>query len=359
MIATTRRWSKRGLLSAFIGARGAPPPLAAAPRLRSSQRPQALCLLLSGACLFFLSCSGQSGGKTRLSIATGGTGGVYYPYGGGIAKIITAYIPNVEATAEVTAASVDNLKFLRDRKADLAFTTADTLADAVNGTEAFEGNRLPLRALAVLYANYTQVVTLESSSIETIGDLKGKVVSTGAAGSGTEVTAFRVLQAFGIEPLTGIVKQSLGVSQSVDALKDGKVDAFFWSGGLPTGAILDLAHTPGLRIRMLASDAAVPGLRRAHGDALYAVRPVPKTTYPGLSGDVPVVSVANILAVHENLPDQLAYDITRTLFEHQSELAAIHPEAKNLSIQSAVQGSPAPFHPGALRYYQEKNVSPQ
>lgn len=312
-------------------------------------------------CLLFVVACGATPGtsKTRLSIATGGTGGVYYPYGGGIAKIITAYIPNVEATAEVTAASVDNLKFLRDHKADLAFTTADTLADAINGTEAFEGQKLSLKAVAVLYANYTQVVTLASSPIETIADLRGKVVSTGAAGSGTEVTAFRVLQAFGIDPSREIVKQSLGVAQSVDALKDGKIAAFFWSGGLPTAAILDLAHTPGLKIRMLASDTAVTALRRAHGDALYAVRPVPKTTYPGLSDDVPVVSVSNILAVHDGLGDQLVYDITRTLFEHQAELAAIHPEAKNLSLQSAVLGSPAPFHPGALRYYQEHNVAPQ
>ena len=348
-------------------------PLAAAPRRRSSpfDRPRAnlrsvegsraLCGLVSAVFLLFLvGCGAPTGaGKTRLSIATGGTGGVYYPYGGGIAKIITAYIPNVEATAEVTAASVDNLKFLRDRKADLAFTTADTLADAIHGTEAFEGRKLSLRAVAVLYANYTQVVTLASSPIETIADLKGKVVSTGAAGSGTEVTAFRVLQAFGIDPSKGIVKQSLGVSQSVDALKDGKVDAFFWSGGLPTAAILDLAHTPGLRIRMLASDTVVPALQRTHGDSLYAVRPVPKTTYPGLTDDVQVVSVSNILAVHENMEDQLVYDITRTLFEHQAELAAIHPEAKNLSLQSAVLGSPAPFHPGALRYYREQNVAPQ
>ena len=122
--------------------------------------------------------------KTRLSIATGGTGGVYYPYGGGIAKIITEHLPNVEATAEVTAASVDNLKFLRDRKADLAFTTADTLADAVNGRDVFEGAKLPLRALAVLYVNYTHVVTLASSPIKTLADLKGKVVSTGSPGSG-------------------------------------------------------------------------------------------------------------------------------------------------------------------------------
>jgi TRAP transporter TAXI family solute receptor len=256
-------------------------------------------------------CSPSGPTKTRLSIATGGTGGVFYPYGGGIAKVITEHVPNVEATAEVTAASVDNIKFLRDKKADLAFTTADTLADAVNGTDVFQGGKVPIRALAVLYHNYTHVVTLESNRIKTLADLKGRVVSTGAAGSGTEVVGYRILQALGINPSTDIHKQSLGASQSVDALKDGKIDAFFWNGGLPTAAILDLAHTPGLTLRMLSSAVAL---------------------------------------------EQLAYDITRALFEHKADLVAIHPEANKLALQSAIEGSPAPFHAGAIRYYTEQHV---
>src|SRR4051812_7576347 len=149
-------------------------------------------------CLIVCGCAASSnnaGGKTRLSIATGNTGGVYYPYGGGIAKVISEHIPNVEATAEVTAASVDNLKFIRDHAADLALTMADTLGDAVNGTGAFQSARVPIRALAVLYDNYLHVVTLASSPIRTLADLKGRVVSTGAAGSGTEVIALRTLQA--------------------------------------------------------------------------------------------------------------------------------------------------------------------
>ena len=150
-----------------------------------------------GVCLLAMlgaSACGSEGPPTlRLSIATGGTGGVFYPYGGGIAKVISEHVPNVEATAEVTAASVDNLKFLRDHKADLAFTTGDTLADAVNGNDAFQGAKLPLRALAVLYVNYTQVVTLGSGPIKALADLKGKVVSTGSPGSGGELTAFRIL----------------------------------------------------------------------------------------------------------------------------------------------------------------------
>ncbi len=294
--------------------------------------------------------------KTRLSIATGGTGGVYYPYGGGLAKVITEHIPNVEATAEVTAASVDNLKFLRDRKTDLAFTTADTLADAVNGTGPFQNSRLPVQAIAVLYANYTQVVTLASGQVKSISDMKGKTISTGSPGSGTEITAFRVLEAFGVNPAADIKKQSLGVAQSVDALKDGKIDAAFFSGGLPAAAILDLAHTPGVKIRMVSNDGVLDALKKTYGESLYIAGKIPKTTYPGLDEDVGVVSVPNILAVHESMDGELVYNITRVLFERQADLVAIHPEAKNLSLKTAVEGSPAPFHAGAIRYYREQNV---
>ena len=309
--------------------------------------------------LFFLlaGCGpGDGSGKVRLSIATGGTGGVYYPYGGGIAKIISENIPNVEATAEVTAASVDNLKFLRDRKADLAFVTADTLFDAVEGRGVFDGTKLPIRGLASLYENYTQVITLDSTAVKTLSDMKGKVISTGSAGSGTEVTAFRVLEAVGINPAADIRKQSLGAVQSVDALKDGKIDAFFFSGGLPTAAVLDLAHTPGYKVRLVPNGEALQALHRIYGESLYSLGKVPVGTYAGVEEDVPVISVSNILAVHESMPEQLAFDITRTLFERQAELVAIHPEAKKLSLQTAIQNSPGWNIAGAIRYYKEQGV---
>jgi TRAP transporter TAXI family solute receptor len=324
-----------------------------------SFRRMSLGLLCCAAVWAAGACGSTEGGKQRLSIATGGTGGVFYPYGGGIAKIITDHVPNVEATAEVTAASVDNLKFLRDRKADLAFTTGDMLADAVNGTGPFDGTKLELRTLAVLYVNYTHVVTLASSPIRSLADLKGKVVSTGSPGSGGEVTAFRLLEASGLNPATDIQKQGLGVAQAADALKDGKIDAFFWSGGLPTSAILDLAHTPGLTIRMLANDTVLPALQKSYGPSLYFLRNVPMATYPGLESDVPVISVTIVLAVDASMPEPLAHDLTKTLFEHQKELAAIHPEAGNLSLQTAVEGSPAPFHEGSIRYYTSQNVWPR
>lgn len=314
--------------------------------------------------VFLISCNpngtgGKSGSVTRLSIATGGTGGVFYPLGGGIAKIISENIPNVEATAEVTAASVDNLKFLRDRDADLAFTTADTLADGVNGTGAFKDAKIPIRTLAGLYKNYTHIVTLASNSIKTMSDLKGKVVGTGSPGSGAEVTAFRVLQAYGIDPEKDITRQGLGVSESVDALKDGKVNAFFWSGGIPTGAVLDLAHTSGVTIRMVANDGALEALQDKYGKSLYVPGVVPKAIYPGLDGDVGVVSIPNLLVVHADMDENLAYEITKLLFTHRDQLVAVHQEAANISLESAVKASPAPFHPGAIRYYKEQNVWPE
>lgn len=312
-----------------------------------------ICVLLS---VMMTACGSPENSKTRLSIATGGTGGVFYPFGGGIAKVIGEHIPNVEATAEVTGASVDNLKFVRDRNADLAFTTADTLADAINGSGPFKDSRLPIKTLAVLYKNYTHVVTLASGPIKTMKDLKGHVVSMGSPGSGAEITAFRVLQAYGIDPEKDIQRQRLGATESADALKDGKVDAFFWSGGLPTAAIVDLGHTSGIKIRLLSNDSVLESLRNTYGQSLYVPGIVPKNMYPGLDGDVGVVSIPNLLVVHADMDENLVYQITKTLFEHRDELIAIHPEAKNLSLESAIKESPAPFHPGAIRYYKEQHV---
>jgi TRAP transporter TAXI family solute receptor len=297
------------------------------------------------------------GAKLRLSVATGGTGGVYYPYGGGIAKVISESIPNTEATAEVTSASVDNLKFIAGGTTDLALTLADTLKDAYEGEGTFEKfGRVPARALAVLYTNYTHVVTLADKSINRIADLRGRVVSTGSPGSGTETIAFRVLEAAGIRPNADIQKQGLGAAPSVDAIKDGKIDAFFWSGGVPTGAILDLANTPGRTLKLLPQSDILPALQQRYGAALYYEIVIPRAAYSGLEADVPVVGVANLLVVDERMSESLAYEIIKVLFDKKADLVAIHSEAKNLELQTATVGSPVPFHPGAIRFYQEKGV---
>jgi uncharacterized protein len=330
------------------------------PRFTSSGARTLLTLAAAASLAAAAGCNpganGGAAGVQRLSIATGGTGGVYYPYGGGIAKIISENLHGVQATAEVTAASVDNLKFLQDGRSDLAFTMADTVEDAARGQGPFaQSGAVPARALAVLYPNYLHLVTVEGSGIERVADLRGRVVSTGAPGSGTEVVAFRVLEAAGINPAADLTTQALGATQSVDALKDGKLHAFFFTGGLPTAAVLDLTHTAGITARLIATDEAIPQLRQRYGQDTYFPLTIAGDVYR-TGADVRVVGVANLLVVSETMSETLAYDITRLLFEKQADLVAIHPQAKDLTLASAVQGSPVPFHPGAIRFYTEKNA---
>jgi TRAP transporter TAXI family solute receptor len=212
------------------------------------------------------------------------------------------------------------------------------------------------RTLAVLYPNYTQVGTIEGKGINRLADLRGRIVSTGSPGSGTEVIAFRVLRAAGIDPDKDIHKQSLTVNASVDALKDGKIDAFFWSGGLPTASLLDLASTVGVTAKLIANDEVLPKLQQQYTPGLYFRLVIPKGTYPGVNYDSGSVGVANALVVKDTMTDELAYELTKVLFDRQPDLAAIHPEAKKLNVATAVAGSPAPFHPGAIRYYQERGA---
>ena len=299
----------------------------------------------------------ESGRTTRLSIATGGTGGVYYPYGGGISKVISDRLDGVEATAEVTAGTVDNLKFLASRSADLAFGLADSIDDAANQRGAFsEFDVIPMRALAVLYDNYNHVVSVTNTGIESVSDLSGRIVSTGAPGSGTEVSAFRILEAAGVNPETDITKQSLGVAQSVDAIKDDKIDAFFFSGGIPTGAILDLASTPGRTIKVIPNGETLETLQGQYGSLVYHSSPIPPSVYAGMEDTVTVVAVSNLLVVHAEMDDVLAYDITKVLFENDGELAAVHPMAAVLELENATTGSPIPFHAGAIRYFRERGA---
>ena len=326
--------------------------------MRSVTRVVILAIAVSAASVA-LACggSGERSSARFLSIATGGTGGIYYPYGGGIAKVLNESLANVRVTAEVTAASVDNLKLIRDGKADLAFTLADTLADAVAGRGPFAGAPVPAASLAVLYSNYTHIVARADSPLHAVGDLRGRVVSTGSPGSGTELIAFRILRAGGLDPDRDVRRHGLGASESAEALKDGKIDAFFWSGGLPTPAVQDLAHTRGMAIRLLPSADAVPVLRSEHGDVYFPLE-IPRAAYPGVAAPVRVVGVANVLVVNRSMPAELAHDITRAIFDKQAELAAIHPEARNLALATAVKGSPAEFHPGAVRFYREKQSWP-
>ena len=291
----------------------------------------------------------------RLSIATGGTGGVYYPLGGGMANVLSKYIPFLEATAEVTTASVDNCRLIGAGKGELALIMADTGWDAYQGKAQFK-EKIPLRTVAVLYPNNMHIVTMEGKGIEKVTDLKGKRVSTGAPGSGTEVMALRVIEAYGLDPTKDMTRDKLGVSESAGALKDRKIDAFFWVGGLPTAAVTDLGATPGIKIKLIGHVEAVPKMRETYGP-IYVKGVIPAKTYPGQAVDIPIAVVWNLLVCHENMKGDIAYDIVKTLFDHKPELIASHREASSLALEhQAGGGSPIPFHPGANRYYAEKGV---
>ena len=292
--------------------------------------------------------------EVRLSVATGGTGGVYYPMGGGMANILSKYIPYMEATAEVTSASVDNCLLVGAGKADLALIMADVGWDAFQGKGKFK-SKVPLRTVAVLYPNNMHIVTLEGKGIEKVSDLKGKRVSTGSPGSGTEVKALRVLEAYGLDPDKDMTRDRLGASESAGALKDRKIDAYFWDGGLPTASVIDLGATPGIKMRLIGHEDAIPKMIEKYGP-LYVKGIIPAKTYPGQDVDVPIAVVWNILVCHENMKGDVAYDIVKTLFDHKPELVTVHRDARFLSLEPQVGGSPFPFHPGAFRYFTEKGL---
>ncbi len=306
-------------------------------------------------CLLLMSGELSAQGKS-ISVLTGGTGGVYYPYGGGLAQVISKYIPNLTATAEVTAAAVDNIKLLKAGKGEIAMIIADVGDDAIKGTGRFsKDGKIPLRTLAVLYGNLNHMVVLKDSGIQSVPQLKGKRISVGAPGSATEVKSTRILEAFGINVEKDIKRERLSVAESAGALKDRKVDAFCWDGGLPTAAVMDVAATPGITIRLLPQDQGLPALVQKYGPVYYKAV-IPKGTYAGMEADVPIIGVATMLVALESFDENLAYQITKTVIEKKADLVAIHKAAEYLSLESAVVGSPLPFHKGAVKYYKEKGV---
>jgi TRAP transporter TAXI family solute receptor len=295
--------------------------------------------------------------QRRISIATGGMGGVYFPLGGAIAAVISKYVPNVEAAAEVTAASVDNCKLVAAKKSDLGIVMGDTVYDAWAGAGKFK-DKLPLRNLAVLYPNVMHIVVGKGKGLEKVPDLRGKTISTGAPGSGVEVMALRILEAEGINPDKDVKRDRLGATESAGAFKDGKLDGFFWCGGVPTAAVLDLAASPGIKISFIPNAASIDKMTAKYGPVYYPDH-IAKGAYIGLDADLPVAAVANILIAHEAMDDKLVYDILAAMFDHKDDLVAVHKQAESVDIKAAIKGTPIPYHNGALKYYQDKGLNVQ
>jgi TRAP transporter TAXI family solute receptor len=293
--------------------------------------------------------------QEKISITTGGTGGVYYPLGGGMANVLSKYVPGLQVTAEVTGGSVDNLKLIGSGKSEVAFAMVDAAHDAAQGLDKFKGNKVAAKTLMVLYPNRMQVVTIEGSGINTMADLKGKRVSTGSPGSGVEVMTMRVLDAMGIDPKKDIKQERLGAAESVNAIKDRKIDAFFWVGGVPTAALTDLAATPGIKMKLLDHGDYVDAMNKKHGP-LYVKATIAPNSYAGQDKPVTNIDVWNILVASDKMSDKMAYDIVKTLFERKPELVAVHKEAENIDLKSQGIQTPLPFHPGAKKYFDEKGV---
>src|SRR6185436_11518063 len=281
--------------------------------------------VVAGAALFAGGALSQQ--QTTIAIATGGTGGVYYPLGGGMANVLTKNVPGFAATARVTGGSVDNLKLIGSKQSEVAMVMVDAAVDALKGEDKFKGNPVDVRTLMVLYPNRMHVVTIEGRGIEKMSDLKGKRVSTGSPGSATEVMAFRVIEAAGLDKDKDMKRERLGVAESVNALKDRKIDAFFWVGGLPTAAVTDLGATPGVKLKLIDHADAVAKMNAKYGK-LYSVGRIPAGTYPGQDKDNAIADVWNILVVHESMPENVAYQIAKVIFEHTAEWAVVHAEAK-------------------------------
>src|SRR5256884_3776717 len=286
-------------------------------------------------------------GKT-LNIVTGGTGAVYIVYGAGLADVLNKRL-GTAASAQSTTASVDNMKLIRDGKADVAFTLADTAFDAVNGKGSFASPEKPsdAKVLAVLYSNLTHLVVKESGGINTVPDLKGKRVSMGSAGSGTEIIANRTLEAFGMDPAAGISRERLGAQDSANALRDGKIDAFFFSGGLPVPAVLELAT--GTKVKMLDLSDSISKMATKYGNFYFPIK-IPKTTY-NTASDVTVSGVANLLVVPSNFDPALAQAILATMFDNKADLVKVHAAANDLTLESADGRFPLGCHPGAVGFF--------
>jgi TRAP transporter TAXI family solute receptor len=290
---------------------------------------------------------------TRLSIGTGGTGGVYYPLGGGMASILSKNVPGWQATAEVTGASVANLQLIGQGKQDFGFTMADAAWDAVSGLAKFKDKKVDARTLMVLYPNKVHVVTVAGNGVEKLSDFKGKRISTGEPNSGTELMALRLLEAAGIDK--AVSRERLSVAEGVNAIKDRKIDGLIWVGGLPTAAITDLATTPGITIKLIDHAEYGEAMNKKWGP-LYVKGTIPASTYKNQTTDNANLDVWNLLVADAKMSNEMAYTIVKTLMEKKDDLVAVHREAENISLDKQADASPIPMHPGARKYFEERGV---
>ena len=311
--------------------------------------------LVAGTALLGLGAPALAQARRRLTVATGGTGGVYFVYGGGLASVLTEKVPNVQATSQVTGGSVDNINLLSAGDADIGFSTLDSVVDALNGVGAYaRGGKREVRIIAVLYDNVLHAVA--TPAINSVAEMKGKRIGVGSAGSSTEGWADRTLEAAGLNPKTDIIRDNLGVAESANALADGKIAGFFWGGGVPTAAIRDLAQSGRTAFKLLDTSKELVEMNKKY-PGLYRESIMPPNSYQGQTQAVSGIGVANVMLVDAKAPNDLVTLILEGIFNNLTDMQAIHPEARKLTLQSAAVKMAAPFHPAAEAFYKARGVS--
>ncbi|NMY51953.1 TAXI family TRAP transporter solute-binding subunit [Pseudomonas sp. WS 5011] len=287
---------------------------------------------------------------TFINVLTGGTSGVYYPIGVGLSQLYSNGIEGSKTSVQATKASVENLNLLQAGRGELAFALGDSVADAWNGVEdaGFKAPLKKLRAIAGTYPNYIQIVASKESGITTLADLKGKRISVGAPKSGTELNARAIFKAAGLSYEDMGKVEFLPYAESVELIKNRQLDATLQSSGLGMAAIRDLAAT--LPINFVAIPAEITA---KIDNAAYQAASIPAGTYDGQDSDVPTVAITNILVSHEGVSDEVAYQMTKLMFDNLERLGNAHSAAKDIKLEGAAKGLPIPLHPGAERFYKE------
>jgi TRAP transporter TAXI family solute receptor len=295
---------------------------------------------------------------TQMSIATGTTGGVYYPLGGALANFLSRGIPGMSATAEVTGGSVANFQLLGAGRVGMLFGQVDAAVDAIRGAGPFRGRSVPARAIAVLYTNRMQVVTTTATGIRSMADMKGKRVSTGAPGSATELFAFRVIEAAGLDRERDFrARERLSPAESTNAIRDGKLDAYFFVSGVPTSAITDLAATPGTTIHLVDHADLHQKIVEKNGP-VYFPEEIPANTYPGQAAANRQLSVANILAVREDMPADMVTKILQVAWGSREDLARTHSAARDFTIAAQKTAAAGiPWHPAAEAFWRANGAN--
>jgi uncharacterized protein len=285
----------------------------------------------------------------RLSLACGNTTGVFYQFGGGYADLITRYVPGYEVRAEPTAGSGDNIGRVASGDMELGLSFADAAADAVTGRAAFEGRPQNILALARVYRNYAHLVVRMAAKITRFTDLHAKTVSTSTLNSGTDLLAGRLLTAGGLDPDRDVKRVRLSLPETVSRMRAGTIDALFFSAGLPTPGVADLIASGPSQYGLIPMADLLPAMAARYGTT-YGAATIPRSTYGTLS-DVDTIVVPNLVIVEPDMPDELAYEFTKVLFEHQRELAKAHPEGLNFDRANGPRTEPIPLHPGARNYF--------